>query len=213
MPDRPSGLKIDDKLEPGRLLDRQIGRLDAAQQLGELPAHDVSVQLNDQRSVSDEAALLRHFRPLVNGWQTQGPNAVENEGTTVEEKRGCQHVERSGIRGLCRFDGACDFLAPRDLMDRKLAAACARRLFQVRSRDGVVVLLSTSAAIRRTPGTASMRISCRLPSSSEARRVTRVIFPPGWPSERTKPWPTISSVKARIGMLVVACWAARTDAS
>src|SRR5215813_8198171 len=87
MPDRPSGLKIDDKLEPGRLLDRQIGRLDAAQQLGELPAHDVSVQLNDQRSVSDEAALLRHFRPLVNGWQTQGRNAVENEGTTVEEKR------------------------------------------------------------------------------------------------------------------------------
>src|SRR6516165_1247139 len=87
MPDRPSGLKINDKLEPGRLLDRQIGRLDAAQQLGELPAHDVSVQLNDQRSVSDEAALLRHFRPLVNGWQTQGRNAVENEGTTVEEKR------------------------------------------------------------------------------------------------------------------------------
>ena len=55
MPDRSSGLKIDDKLEAGRLLDRQIGRLDAAQQLGELPAHDVSVQLNDQRSVSDEA--------------------------------------------------------------------------------------------------------------------------------------------------------------
>ena len=55
MTDRVRSPQIDDKLEPRRLLDRQIGRLDAAQQLGELPSHDVSVQLNDQRSVSDEA--------------------------------------------------------------------------------------------------------------------------------------------------------------
>src|SRR5215472_7711321 len=54
MTDRFCCLEID-QLEPRRLLDRQIGRLDAAQQLGELPAQDVSVQLNDQRSVSDEA--------------------------------------------------------------------------------------------------------------------------------------------------------------
>src|SRR5438093_10950620 len=87
MADRLRGLEIDDQLEPRRLLDRQIRRLDAAQQLGELPAHDVSVQLNDQRSISDEAALLRHFRPLVHGGQAQGRNAVEYEGATVVEKR------------------------------------------------------------------------------------------------------------------------------
>src|SRR2546428_12162510 len=56
MADRLRGLEIDDQLEPRRLLDRQIRRLDAAQQLGELPAHDVSVQLNDQRPVADETA-------------------------------------------------------------------------------------------------------------------------------------------------------------
>ena len=47
MPDRSNGLKIDDKLEPGGLLDRQISRLGTAQQLGELPAHDVAIELND----------------------------------------------------------------------------------------------------------------------------------------------------------------------
>jgi hypothetical protein len=59
----------------------------AAQELAELAAHDVAVQLNDQRSLSDETALLCHFRPLVHGWQAQGGNAAENEGATVEEKR------------------------------------------------------------------------------------------------------------------------------
>jgi len=87
MTDRVRSPQIDDKLEPRRLLDRQIGRLDAAQQLGELPAHDVSVQLNDQRSVADEAALLCHFRPLAHRGQPQRRNAVENKGATVGEKR------------------------------------------------------------------------------------------------------------------------------
>src|SRR5262245_37407452 len=40
MADRLRGLEIDDQLEPRRLLDWQIRRLDAAQQLGELAAHD-----------------------------------------------------------------------------------------------------------------------------------------------------------------------------
>ena len=58
MTDRFCRLKIDDQFEARRLLDRQIGRLNAAQQFGELPAYDVSVQLNDQRPVPDETALL-----------------------------------------------------------------------------------------------------------------------------------------------------------
>jgi hypothetical protein len=67
--------------------------------------------------------------------------------------------------------------------------------------------------MRRAPGRASRRISCRLPSSSEARSVTPVVLPPGLASERTNPWPTMSSVKARIGIWAIARCAARTAAS
>src|SRR5262249_2149930 len=70
-----------------------------------------------------------------------------------------------------------------------------------------------SRGVGRPPGTASMRISCRLPSSSEARIVTPVVLPSGLARERTKPWSSMSSVKAKIGMLAVARCAARTAAS
>ena len=36
-------------------------------------------------------------------------------------------------------------------------------------------------------GTASIRIACRFPSSSVAKMVTPVVFPPGLASDRTKP--------------------------
>ena len=58
-------LKIDHRLKPGRLLDRKIAGLCAAQELGELPAHGVSPQGNNQRPIADQPALLCHLRPLV----------------------------------------------------------------------------------------------------------------------------------------------------
>src|SRR5215831_2060307 len=124
------GRQIDHKIEFGWLLDRQIGGLAAAQQLGELSAHYVAEQLNDQRTVADEAILLCHFRKLVHGGQVQRRNTVENKSAAVEEKVRCQHIQRPGTRRLRRVDSVSDFLAPRDLMDRKLDAARASRVFQ-----------------------------------------------------------------------------------
>ncbi len=54
--------------------------------------------------------------------------------------------------------------------------------------------------MRRIPGTASIRMSCRLPSSSVARMLTPVVLPLGRASEFTSPSPTISSAIATIGM-------------
>src|SRR5215510_14303481 len=119
------GRQIDHKIEFGWLLDRQIGGLAAAQQLGELSAHDVAEQLNDQRTVTDEATLLCHFRKLIHGGQAQRRKAVKNKRATIEEKGPCQHVHRPSARRLSRIDSVPDFLAPCDLMDRKLNAARA----------------------------------------------------------------------------------------
>ena len=112
---------------------------------------------------------------------------------------------------------------------RRLLARCPRawqsdgskaRLLRARaascsfcSSRGAVVLVSASTAMRRSPGTPSIRISCRLPSSSVARMLTPVVLPPGRASERTSPDPTISSVNPRIGIVAVARCAARIAAS
>ena len=78
-----------------------------------------------------------------------------------------------------------------DPINRKLDAACARRVLQCLKLWCVVVLESARAAMRRSPGTASIRISCRLPSSSVARMLIPVVLPPGRASEFTSPDPTI----------------------
>src|SRR5262245_62979782 len=201
--------QIDDQLEPRRLLDRQIGRLGAAQQRGELPAHYVAIELKDAGPIANEATLLRPFRPLIHGRQLQCRSAVQNDLSVVEEERGRQHVEPRGVRSFRRVDRRRDFFQLRNPMDRKLDPACASGSSSALSSEGLLTLVSESVAMRRAPGSASRRISCRLPSSSEARSVTPVVLPPGLANERTNPWPTMSSVKARIGI-----WgAARTAAS
>ena len=73
-------------LEPGRLFDRKIGGLGAAQQLGELSGHDLPIDLDYARPVSNEATLLCCFRPLIHGWQTQDRNALQDELAMGEQE-------------------------------------------------------------------------------------------------------------------------------
>jgi hypothetical protein len=67
--------------------------------------------------------------------------------------------------------------------------------------------------MRRTPGTASIRISRRLPSRSPERTLKPVMLPPGLASDATKPALTKSDPLAGIGMVLVACCAALTFTS
>src|SRR3984893_1081750 len=53
-----------------------------------------------------------------------------------------------------------------------------------------VTLASAIAAIRRACGAASIRMSCRLPSSSGESRLIPVVLPPGRARESTSPTPT-----------------------
>jgi hypothetical protein len=63
-----------------------------------------------------------------------------------------------------------------------------------------VLLESASAIIRRSPGTASIRISCRLPSSSVAKMLTPAVLLCGRANESTSPSPTRSSINPRMGI-------------
>src|SRR4029077_10950556 len=67
---------------------------------------------------------------------------------------------------------------------------------------------SVRNAKRRASGTASMRRSCRLPSTSNVR-LTPVTLPPGRASERTKPAATISLATPTMGTVRVDSCAAR----
>src|SRR5215471_16969985 len=67
----------------------------------------------------------------------------------------------------------------------------------------VVTLESASAANRRTPGTASIRMSWRLLSSSGERMLMPVVLPPGRASDCTTPSPSMSSPSVTIGIVWV----------
>lgn len=63
--------------------------------------------------------------------------------------------------------------------------------------------------MRRAAGSNSIRISCRLPSSSVARMLIPVVFAPGRLSDCTSPAATMSSAMPTIGILRVAACAAQ----
>ena len=70
MTDRLRSLQIDHQLELGRLLDREIGRLSAAQYFDERP-RPLPVDLSEARAIAYETALFGRLRPLVDGGQAQ----------------------------------------------------------------------------------------------------------------------------------------------
>ena len=57
-PERLGGLEIDDQLEGRRLLDRQIGRLGALEDLSGVNA-DLATDGREARSIADQAAKPR----------------------------------------------------------------------------------------------------------------------------------------------------------
>src|SRR5260370_10838853 len=63
-PERLGGLEVDHQFEFGRLLDRQIGRLGAVEDLSGVNA-DLAIDRSEARSIADQAAGSGEFSPLV----------------------------------------------------------------------------------------------------------------------------------------------------
>ena len=97
--------------------------------------------------------------------------------------------------------------------DKSKARRCGCAPSCSASTFAAVLLTSERAANRRSPGTASIRSSCRFPSRSPARTLTPVVLPSGRASDCTRPNPCKSSMIATIGIVLVACCAARSDSS
>ena len=63
--------EVDDQLKRSRLLDRDVGNLDAVEELDELLGHYLNEELTEARPVGGKAAFLRRFRPFIDRRQAQ----------------------------------------------------------------------------------------------------------------------------------------------
>jgi hypothetical protein len=89
---RLGGLEIDHQLEPGGLLDRNVGGLGAAQHLDQL-ARTLTTEVGKARAITSEGALFGIFRPLENAWQTQRRDALDECGTADGKHRRGQKID------------------------------------------------------------------------------------------------------------------------
>src|SRR5262249_61915361 len=78
-------LKVDHKLESGRLLNRKIGRFGAAENLRDKPRL-LTIDLREARAISGKAALLSHLKPLGDGGQAQGRSATHDKSPVAGGK-------------------------------------------------------------------------------------------------------------------------------
>ena len=108
---RLSGLEVDHQLELGRLFDRDVGDLSAAEELDELSAHKLSKDLNEARSVASKAAFLRHFGPLIDGWQAQRCGAVHDK-LTIAQKSGDAKTLSAVAPDACAISMAAAISSP-----------------------------------------------------------------------------------------------------
>src|SRR5450631_3174196 len=76
--DRMCSLEIDDELEIGRLLDRNVGRLDATQHFDDHPRR-LAEDARQASAICYQATFFRHFGPFVYGREPQLGGALENE--------------------------------------------------------------------------------------------------------------------------------------
>jgi len=93
--DRLRGLEIDDQLEIGRLLDRNVGWLDATKRFDNHPRR-LAEDAGQASAISYQAAFFRYFRPFVDSREPQRGGALDNEAAVGEQQRQRQHVNRGG---------------------------------------------------------------------------------------------------------------------
>src|SRR5262249_58869951 len=78
--ERLGGRQIDHEIEFGRLLDRDIGWLGATQHLDDYP-RSLTIDFSETRTVTREATLFRHVRPLIDCRQPQHRDPFDDEAT------------------------------------------------------------------------------------------------------------------------------------
>src|SRR5206468_3316862 len=101
--ERLRGLEVDDQLECGRLLDRQIGRLGALEDLSGINA-GLAIGSCEARSVADQAAGRGEFARLINRRKGMACCQRNELVASTEEERIGANNKRAGLQ----LDECCE---------------------------------------------------------------------------------------------------------
>src|SRR6516162_7883673 len=208
MPDCFCGLKIDDQFKLCWLLDGNVQRTGTAKDLHH-HSRALTVQAGKAWAIADERSRFRRFGELENRRQAYDRDAFHHDavvaGARQRKQWTCQKKLSASTpdafaASIAEAISSGPFTPKTESATLRACAACCKAW---RRKDGVP-LVSNMAAIRRAPGTASIKISCRLPSSSGESRLIPVMLPPGRASEVAIPSATMSSVMPTRGIVRVA---------
>ena len=206
---RPSALavvKINDEIEFGRLLDREVGWLCPAQNLIDIVS-GASEQVRVVCSVGHETAGAEIIAERMDGRQPRAEGQGVDTCVVGINQRVGAYVE--GLYAAIECCRTRQRYLPRDglrghrLRDRSLrAAACASPICAAAYSTFPMI-----ASLRR-PGNNSRKISIRFPARSGDCMDKPVTLPPGRDSEAARPLPTGSAIAATMGIVAVTCCAA-----
>jgi hypothetical protein len=128
--ERLGGLEIEDQLECGRLLDRQIGRLGALEDLSGVNA-DLAVGTGEAHSIADQAAGRGVFTPVIDRRDRMACRQRQELLAPAEEERVAGEDERAGMQLDEGCEGGVDLAFAAGLQDMEPHPLHARRFLHV----------------------------------------------------------------------------------
>src|SRR5215467_7890883 len=202
------GLEVDDELELGGLLDRQVGRLGTFQDLVHVQSSTL-VQIVKLRAVGHEASNL-DVLPLAIDRGQAAFACQPGEASPMRREEGTLQKQET-VGAPHRLASRVKIIRPLDRHRLEPHAERARCDLRTLELDGLVRLAGCqSTATRFRLGTIALSSSRRLPAKSSEVVASPVILPPGRPRLGTIPNPTGSTTPTKtIGTDVVAFPAAR----
>jgi hypothetical protein len=115
-PTDPEAPPSDDQLEPGWLLDRQIGRLGAFENLPDVNA-DLAIVSQEARSIADQAADRGELAPFIDRRNGMACRQHHELVAPAEEERFGGDDERAGMQLNERREGGVDLAFGAGLQD------------------------------------------------------------------------------------------------
>src|SRR5262249_5157660 len=97
-PERARGLEIDDEIEPGRLLYREVARIRRAENLADIGAR-ATIHRGSARPVGEEAASVHELTGAINRRQPSPAGEVDDRLRIDQSQRTSRHDDRLGPPG------------------------------------------------------------------------------------------------------------------
>jgi hypothetical protein len=177
-PERLGGLEIDDQLEFGRLLDRQIGRLVALENPPGIDARPAK-GIRNVVAVTDQAAVRRILTKSINRRNRMACRERYDLIAAAEKKSACADDERTGP--LPRKARKCrvDVTRRAGIQHKKLQPKSTRGRLHLAHNAASGTFRSTSRAMTAALGTSSCSSESWFGTKSDPNQLTPVMLSPG----------------------------------